>query len=77
MRLRAVLANVLRACGVMRPGPFNRVLGPLCVKAGLIACSLQFTDAVLQHGVGQIYDAILDGIVEPLEFGVRLGRPLA
>jgi hypothetical protein len=46
-----------------RSGPFNRVLGPLCVKADLIARGLQFTDAVLQHGGGQIGDAILDRVV--------------
>ncbi|QQO37139.1 hypothetical protein JJC00_16935 [Bradyrhizobium diazoefficiens] len=60
-----------------RPGAINRVLGPLRVKAGLVARGLQFTDAVLQHGIGQISDAILDGIVQPLEFGICLGRPLA
>jgi hypothetical protein len=30
-----------------RAGAINRVLGPLCVKAGLIARGLQFSDAVL------------------------------
>jgi hypothetical protein len=39
-----------------RPSPFDRILGPLCVKAGLIARGLQFTDAVLQHGIRQIGD---------------------
>lgn len=43
-------------------------------KAGLVARGLQFTDAVLQHGVGEIGDAILDGVLQPLEFGVCLGR---
>jgi hypothetical protein len=72
MRLRTVLANVLRA----RPGPTNRILGPLRVKAGLIARRFEFGDTVLQHGGGEIGDGILDGVVEPLEFGVRLdGAP--
>jgi hypothetical protein len=43
-----------------RSGAFNRILGSLRVKAGLVARGLQFTDPVLQHGVGQIGDAILD-----------------
>ena len=60
-----------------RAGAINRVLGPLCVKAGLIARRLELTDAVLQHGVREIGDTVLDGVVEPLEFGVRLARPLA
>jgi hypothetical protein len=34
-------------------------------------------NAVLQHGVGKIGDAVLDGVVEPLELGVRFGRTLA
>ena len=59
-----------------RPGPINRLLGPLSVKPGLISRGLQFTNAVLQHGVGQIGDAILDGVIESLEFGVCLGRAL-
>ena len=57
-----------------RPGAINRFLGPLCVKPGLISRGLQFTNAVLQHGIGQIGDAILDGVIESLELGVRLGR---
>ena len=60
-----------------RAGAINRVLGPLSVKAGLVARGPQFTNAVLQHGVGEIGDAILDRIVKPLEFGVCLSRPLA
>jgi hypothetical protein len=43
-----------------RSGAFNRILGSLRVKAGMVARGLQFTDPVLQHGVGQIGDAILD-----------------
>jgi hypothetical protein len=50
------------ACG--RAGAINRVLGPLGVNAGLVARRLQFTDAILQHGVRGIGDAVLDGIVE-------------
>src|SRR6267143_2633061 len=60
-----------------RAGAINRFLGPLCVKAGLIARGHQFTDAVLQQGIGEIGDAVLDGVVKPLEFGVCLSRPLA
>jgi hypothetical protein len=60
-----------------RPGAITRALGPLCIKAGLVARGLQLTDAVLQQWVGQISDAILDGVVESLEFGVGLGRSLA
>jgi hypothetical protein len=58
------------------PAPFDRILGPLRVKAGLIARGLQLGDPVLQHGVRQIGDAVLDRVVEPLEFGVCLGRAL-
>ena len=53
-----------------RAGAINRVLGPLCVKAVLVARGLRFSDAILQHGVGEIGDTVLDRIVEPLEFGV-------
>src|SRR5258706_2456618 len=60
-----------------RSGPFDRILGRLRVQAGLIARGLQFTDTVLQQGVGEISDAIFDRIVEPPEFGVCLGRALA
>jgi len=59
-----------------RSGAFDRILGPLCVKAGLVARGLQFADAILQHGIGEIGDTVLDGIIEPLEFGICLGRPL-
>jgi hypothetical protein len=41
MRLRACLANVLRACGVISAEPFDRALGPLCVGASLIPDRLQ------------------------------------
>jgi AraC-like DNA-binding protein len=57
-------------------GAINRVLGPLCVKAGLVARGLQFVTALLQHGVGQISDTILDGVIESLEFGLCSGRAL-
>ena len=59
-----------------RSATFNRILGPLSVKAGLVARGLQFSDAVLQHGIGEIGDAVPDRIVEPLEFW-RLPRPPA
>ena len=32
-----------------RSAPFDRILGPLCVQAGLVARGLQLSDAVLQH----------------------------
>jgi hypothetical protein len=64
MRLRACPANVLR---VLRCDPFDRALGPLCVGAGPIADGFQFSNALLQHRVGEIGDAVLDGVVEPLE----------
>ncbi|WP_366145826.1 hypothetical protein [Bradyrhizobium sp.] len=60
-----------------RAAAINRLLGPLCVKACLISRGLQFSDAVLQHRIRQIGDAVLDGVVQPLEFGVCLRRPLA
>ena len=63
--------------GDRRSAAFNRVLGPLCVKAGLVARRFEFGDTVLQHRVGEIGDAVLDGVVEPLKFGVCLGRSLA
>src|SRR5258706_88360 len=59
-----------------RAGAINRFLGPLCVKAGLIARGHQFTDAVVQQGIGEIGDAVLDGVVKLLELGVCLSRPL-
>jgi hypothetical protein len=78
MRLRAVLANVLRACGVIsRPKPIQRTLGPLCVGAGLISRGFQLGNTVLQHRVREISNAVLDRVVEPLELGVRFGRALA
>ena len=61
----------------MRPLPFYCALGPLSVGTGLIADRLQLGNTVLQRQVGEIGDAIFNGIVEPLEFGVCLGRPLA
>jgi hypothetical protein len=53
MRLRACLAKVFSVCGVItRPDAVNRVLGPLCVSAGLVADGLQLGDAILEHRVG-------------------------
>jgi hypothetical protein len=75
--LRAVLANVLRACGV-RLGPSrSSALGPLCVGAGLIADSLEFGDAVPERRVREIGNPVLNRVVESLELGVRFGRSLA
>ena len=50
MRLRAWLAKVLSACGVMRPSPIERALGPLCVSAVLIAIAL--SSAIRSFSIG-------------------------
>jgi hypothetical protein len=60
-----------------RPEPVDRVLGPLCVGADLIADCLELRNSVLQHWVCEIRDAILNRVVEPLEFGGSFGSPLA
>jgi hypothetical protein len=60
-----------------RPSPIKHTLGPLCVGAGLIADGLQLGYAVLEHRVGDVSDAVLDGVVQALEFGFSLGRTLA
>ena len=75
MRLRACLANVLRVDA--RPEPVDRILGPLCVGAGLIADRLELGNTVLQHRVRKIRDAVFDRIIEPLEFGICFARALA
>jgi len=78
MRLRACLAKVLRAAGGIA-GPSRSIApsGPLSVGAGLVSGGLQLSNAVLQQGVSEIGNAVLDGVVEPLEPGVRFGRSLA
>jgi hypothetical protein len=60
-----------------RPEAFDRVLGPLCVTAGLVADRLELSNSVLQHRVREIGDAVLDRVVKPLEFGVCLAGSLA
>jgi hypothetical protein len=55
---------------MLGPSSFGCALGALCVSAGLVADGFQFSDAILEHWVGEIGDAVLDGIVKPLEFGV-------
>src|SRR3981189_3715586 len=60
-----------------RTEPFYGVLGSLCVSAGLVADRLELGNSVLQHRVGEIGDAVLDRVVEPLEFGVCFARSLA
>jgi hypothetical protein len=60
-----------------RPKPIERTLSPLCVSTGLIANRLQLGNAILQQRIREIGDAVLDGVVQPLEFGVCLGRTLA
>ena len=58
-----------------RPGALDRLLGAPCVGAGLIADGLELGNAVLQHWVGEIGNAVLDGVVEPL--GGIMGGELA
>ena len=53
-----------------------RTLGPLCVGAGLIADDPQLGHTVLEHRVGAVGDAVLDGVVEALELGFPLSRTL-
>jgi hypothetical protein len=60
-----------------RTDPFKRTLSALSVGVGLIPDGLQLGNAVLQHRVGKIGDAVLDGVVEPLELRVDFGRALA
>jgi hypothetical protein len=48
-----------------RPEPLDRIFGPLCVRAGLIADRLELGDSLLQHRVGEIGDAVLNRVVEP------------
>src|SRR5438128_9827506 len=78
MRLRACLANVLRACGVML-GPTRSIASWAlsASAAGLVADGLEFGDAIFEHWVGEIGDAVLDSVIEPLEFGGCFGRALA
>jgi hypothetical protein len=76
--LRAVLAKALIDWVVM-VGPC-RLTAPSARSVSaraLVPDGLQFGDAVLQQQVGEIGDTILDGVVEPLELAIRLGRPLA
>lgn len=54
------------------PQSFYRALGPLSIGSGLIADRFQCGIAILQHQVGKIGDAVLNGVVEPLELGVCL-----
>ena len=60
-----------------RAAAFDRVLGSLCVRAGLVANGLEFRNSVLQHWIGEIGNAVLDCVVEALELGIGLGRALA
>lgn len=77
MRLRAVMAKVLRAAGVMgRPESIRRTVSPLSVGAGLVPDRLQLGNSVLQHRVGEVDDAVFDRVVKSLELGVRFCRAL-
>jgi hypothetical protein len=60
-----------------RPSPIERTLGPLCVSAGLVADGLQLGHAILEQRIGYVGDSVFDRVVQPLEFGFRLGRTLA
>src|SRR5260370_25200489 len=78
MRLRAWPAKALRAWGVtLDPQAIKRALGPLCVGPGLIVDGLQVGHTLPEHRVGYVSYSVLDGVVEPLELGFRLGRTLA
>jgi hypothetical protein len=59
-----------------RTAPFDGVLDPLCVSVSLIADRRELRNSVLQHRVGEIGDAVLDRVVEPLEFGICFACPL-
>ena len=52
-----------------RSGPFDRVLGPLCVGSGLIADGLQVCHAFLEHRIGDVGDSVFNRVVQSLEFG--------
>ena len=67
MCLRAVLANVLRACGVKAGPSRSNAPSALSVGAGLVSRGLELGNAVLQHGIGEIGNAVLDRVIEPLE----------
>src|SRR5438034_1965943 len=60
-----------------RPQPIKRTRGPLCVGASLIADGLQLVHTLLEHRIGHVRDSALNGVVQPLEFGFRLGTSLA
>jgi hypothetical protein len=45
-----------------RPEPLDRILGPVCVRAGLIADHLELGDSILQHRVREIGDTVLDRV---------------
>jgi hypothetical protein len=60
MRLRACLANVLRAWGDgSRPGALDRLLGALCVGAGLIADAVALSSAMRSFSIGSERSATL------------------
>jgi hypothetical protein len=78
MRLRAWLANVFSACGVMLdPSRSSAPSAPLCVGAGLIADGLEFSHTLLEHRVGHISDSVFDSVAEALELGFHLSGALA
>ena len=56
-----------------RSRAIDRFLGALCVSPGLIADGLQFGNAVLQHRVGEVSDAVLDRVVKTLELRLSFG----
>lgn len=60
-----------------RPGPIERALGALCVRAGLVADGLQLDHARLEHRVGHVGDSVFDRVVQPLELGFCFRSALA
>src|SRR5262245_57177836 len=72
MRLRAVLANVLRARGGdARPEPFQRALGPLSVGAGLVVCG---SGAGRRQADGSRSDVVMSGVVDS---GRKIGHGIS
>src|SRR5215510_1359123 len=45
----------------------DRILGPLCVDAGLVADGLELGNAVREHRIGEIGDAVPDRVAKSLE----------
>src|SRR3984893_4318786 len=78
MRLRACLAKVLSACGVML-GPMRSIASSARSASVRARSRMAFNSATRSLSIGseRSATAILDRVVKPLEFGVCLGRTLA